>query len=81
MAMLFLIENLVNFWVLTSSYVYLQIKMPDFLKDTINSIYEDYNESFLAYLGFYIPEPNIWTALPATSCGSRCQFNFVDFFM
>jgi len=41
--LLFLIENLINFWVLASSYAFLDIEMPTHFKDTITNIYTLYN--------------------------------------
>ena len=49
--LLFLIENLINFWVLASSYAFLDIEMPAYFKDTISNIYTLYNESIFSYIG------------------------------
>lgn len=41
--MLFLIESLINFWVLASAYAFLAIQMPEYFSNTISQIYIVYN--------------------------------------
>ena len=50
-AMLFLIENMVNFWILASSYAFLRVDMPSNLHAILKSIYQDHNMPLLEYLG------------------------------
>ena len=59
MTLLFLIENLINFWVLASSYAFLAVQMPEHFKSTISDIYTLYNESFLHYIGLDIHYPSL----------------------
>lgn len=58
-AMLFLIENLINFWVLASSYAFLAVQLPEYFTTTISSIYSIYNESLLQYIGITIHYPQL----------------------
>lgn len=57
--MLFLIENLINFWVLASSYVFLAVQTPEYFKTSISNIYALYNESLLSYIGISIQYPHL----------------------
>jgi hypothetical protein len=80
--LLFLIENLINFWVLTSAYSFLDIPIPAYFQDTISTIYNLYNESFFSYLGINISYPDL-TVLNSNYQGlpnsSNYSFNFCQF--
>lgn len=68
-AMLFLVENLINFWILASMYVYLPFTMPQFVLDALSPLYNAYNEPFLNYLNLNVPYPSL-------SIGSNGSENF-----
>ena len=80
--LLFLIENLINFWVLASSYAFLSIDLPDSFRDKISNIYVLYNESLFSYLGISIEYPDlrvsnqIYANYPNSA---HYEFNFLKF--